>query len=64
MNCRFKTQRQYVENSEENLETKRQHCTRFPIQLHYFSAKLLDTDVEVVNAFESALALLNGAAKP
>lgn len=53
-----------MENSEENLETKRQHCTRFPIQLHYFSAKLLDTDVEVVNAFESALALLNGAAKP
>ncbi|RJE21877.1 hypothetical protein PHISCL_05795 [Aspergillus sclerotialis] len=43
---RFKTQRQYVENSEEDLEGKRQHY------------------IEVVNAFESALALLNGSTKP
>jgi len=45
----------YVQNEEDELETKRLHCECFS---HTPSAKLTPADVNVVKAFESALNLL------
>lgn len=57
---------QHVQNSEERLENKRKHCTICqPIfEEEYRGTDLTPIDTDVVKAFESALALLNGRARP
>lgn len=57
---------QHVQNSEEDLEKKRKHCML--LTLSYKVTMLfpltLQIDVNVVKAFESALALLNDRVRP
>lgn len=56
---RLRTRIAYTQNSEEALEAKRQHC-RFPSLGVLLLEDLLNgrIDIKVVQAFESALALL------
>ena len=57
---------QHVQNSEEDLEKKRKHCTllilSYEAMMRFFLT--LQLDVDVVKAFESALALLNDRIRP
>jgi hypothetical protein len=56
---RLQTRTTYVQNSETELEQKRNHCTFIqPIFLLDISLQLTRTDINVVRAFESALNLL------
>ena len=57
---RLRTRIAYTQNSEEALEAKRQHCRFLPCLQGFASWALLNDriDIKVVQAFESALALL------
>lgn len=59
--CRFKTQMQHVQNSEVNVENKKRHCKALSVSqpLKQALTVLSGQDMEVVKAFQSALAMLN-----
>ncbi|KAJ5577797.1 uncharacterized protein N7459_006761 [Penicillium hispanicum] len=58
---RFKTQMQHVQNSEANMENKKKHCEALETTICHDvgTDHLHGKDMEVVKAFQSALALLN-----
>lgn len=57
---------QHVQNSEESVENKKRHCELYETIFGPRTRELttiLEPDMEVVRAFESALALLNEQGK-
>lgn len=56
---RIKTQFTYVGHEEEELEKKRQHCMYLSFISRERCALTFSADVKVVEAFNSALELLN-----
>lgn len=53
----------HVQNSEETLEKKRKHCMS-QLKCMFMPNNFIPTDMDVIKAFESALALLNDRVKP
>lgn len=56
---RLKTQFTYVGHEEEELENKRQHCMYLSLTSRETCTLTFPADVKVVEAFKSALELLN-----
>jgi hypothetical protein len=56
---RLRTRIQHVRGSEAQLEQKREHCTSRPVWQEAWPILTFGTDVKVVKAFQSALALLD-----
>lgn len=50
----------YVQGAEKSLEERREHCKLFVSRITVVPLICAATDVKVVKAFESALALLGG----
>lgn len=58
---RLRTRMAYVQGAEKSLEERREHCKLFVSRISTVVPLICAaTDVKVVKAFESALALLGG----